>query len=105
MMWIAILTSAAIAFSLRISLLMLAGGRTIPPRVDRMLAAIGPAVIAAMLTSSLLTANDDGRIDSGQLLAVIAALGVVAKTKNLLIGTGVGFVVLVVTGWLGGAGL
>jgi branched-subunit amino acid transport protein len=105
MMWIVILASAAIAFGLRVSLLLVAGGRSLPAAGDRMLAAVGPAVIAAMLTSSLLTANNGGHIDGGQLLAVGASLGIVTRTKNLLLGTGVGFAILVVSGKLGGAGL
>jgi branched-subunit amino acid transport protein len=104
MMWIAILASAAIAFGLRISVLLVSGGRGLSATGDRMLAAVGPAVIAAMLTSSLLITNDGGHIDGGQLVAVGATLAIGARTKNLLLGAGVGFAILVVGGRLGGAG-
>jgi branched-subunit amino acid transport protein len=104
-MWFAIIASAGIAFTMRISLLLLAGGRELHPSVDRALAAVGPAVIAAMLTSSLLRINDGQRADIGQLLAVGIALGVVVKTGNVLFGTAAGLTALVVAGWLGSAGL
>lgn len=105
MMWAAILASAAIAFTMRISLLLLTGGRALHPAIDRALRAVGPAVIAAMLTSSLLSVNDGQRADIGQLLGVGAALGLVVKTGNVLLGTVAGLSVVAVAGWLGSAGL
>ena len=100
MMWIAVLSSAGIAFVMRVTMLFAAGGRVLRPSVERALAAVGPAVIAAMLAASLMTVNDGRRVDSGQLVAVGAVLAVVAKTGNLLIGTAAGITVLAASGWL-----
>lgn len=102
MMWILVLASAAIAYSMRISLLLFAGRRRLAPAVDRALAAVGPAVIAAMLTANLMTVDDGQPAGPGQLLGVVAAIGVVAKTRNLLAGSASGAAVLALAAWVGG---
>jgi branched-subunit amino acid transport protein len=105
MIWVAILVSAAMAYAMRVSLLVLIAGRHVPPAVDRALVAVGPAVIAAMLTVNLLSVNNGQRVSPGQLIAVVVAIGIVKRTGNLLLGTAAGLLLVIASGWLVGAGL
>ena len=67
----------------RASFIVLVGERVLPDWAERMLRNVGPAVLAALITSLLLT---DGVVefatDPAEVSAVIVAVTVAFKTRN-----------------------
>jgi branched-subunit amino acid transport protein len=84
----------------RASFLLLIGDRALPGWAERLLANIGPAVLAALITSLLLT---DGVVafvtDQARVAALLVAIPVAVKTRSF----GPTFVAGMSVFWLVGA--
>lgn len=67
----------------RASFIVIVGERLLPDWAERMLRNVGPAVLAALITSLLLT---DGIVafvtDVAEVVAVLVAIPVALKTRN-----------------------
>ncbi len=69
--WIVIAGIAVGTYVLRASMLVALAGRTLPPSLDRPMAMLGPAALAAMIWSMLFTS--DGEVAPRDLPTVAAA--------------------------------
>jgi branched-subunit amino acid transport protein len=69
----------------RASFIVLVGERALPDWAERLLRNVGPAVLAALITSLLLT---DGitsfATDPAQIVAVLVAIGIAVRTKSFV---------------------
>lgn len=94
---VAVVGAGTIAFRLSFLLLFERLG-TIPPRVERALSFVPPAVFAAIALPEVLPLEALLSLspDPGRLLAAVAAAVVARRTENLVATIAVGMVVLVV---------
>lgn len=70
-------------YSARASFVLLVGDRELPAWAERMLRSVGPAVLAALITSLLLTDGAVAFVTSpAEVLGVLAATLAAAKTKS-----------------------
>ena len=93
--WIAILGAGGGTYLLRISMLSLLTGRTIPPRVDRLLAAVAPAAVGAIAAGLVFLDHGDRAISlDARLFAAAAAFVIVRRTGRISDALVVGFPVL-----------
>ena len=97
MNWAIILISAAVAFTFRTSVLVVSGGRALPPRTEAALAVLAPAVIGATLVSGLTSDQGEPSVSIIQLVACLAAFLIVTRTKNLVFGATAGLAITL--GW------
>jgi branched-subunit amino acid transport protein len=69
----------------RASFIVLVGERPLPAWAERLLRNVGPAVLAALITSLLL---NDGitsfATDPAQVVAVLVAVGIAVRTKSFV---------------------
>ena len=88
-------------YAARSSFILVVGNRRLPLTVERFLANIGPAVLAALATSLLLT---DGAAtyltNAAEVSATVAAIVVAWRTRNFIWTFAAGMVVLWLVGWL-----
>ena len=76
MTWWLVLTLAAGAYACKVLGLVVFGGRTVPPRLDRCLALIPAALLAALVVKDTFSAGQHLQLDAralGVAAAVIAA--------------------------------
>jgi len=74
--WWLVLTLAAGAYACKVLGLVVFGGRTVPPRLDRCLALIPAALLAALVVKDTFSAGQHLQLDAralGVAAAVIAA--------------------------------
>ncbi len=93
--WIVILTIGAATYVLRASMFVVLGGRTLPTWLDRPMAVVAPAAVAAVVGAMTLTS--DGRIEpiaAAQLAAVAAGFVAVRRTGNVMLAFVVGLPVM-----------
>jgi branched-subunit amino acid transport protein len=84
----------------RASFILIVGDRQLPEWAERLLANVGPAVLAALTTSLLLTDGAAAFVTNpAKVLAVLAAVPVAWKTRSF----GWTFVVGMAVFWLAGA--
>ena len=70
-------------YVLRSSFIIVVGDRTLPGWAERLLANVGPAVFAALITSLLLTDGPSAFFtDTARVTAVVVAVPVAWKTRN-----------------------
>ncbi len=97
-----LLLAGLVTYALR-SALVVAGGVISPGGwIEQRIAYVGPAVLAALVASSLFVA--DGAPSVGrpaEILAVAAAFGIVIKTENVALALVVGLPVFWVASMLG----
>ena len=81
------------AYTMRASFVLLLSGVTFPERVIRILDHVGPAVMSALVITTLI--GSDGQLEAGaiEFLTLAVMTGVMLWRKDLLIGL---FVALVV---------
>lgn len=74
------------AFTMRASFVLLLSGVTFPERVIRILDHVGPAVMAALVVTTLT--GPEGQLEAGpiELLTLIVMAGVTLWRKDLLVG-------------------
>lgn len=102
--WAVLLGGAIGTFLLRVSFVEALAGREIPRRVERALAFVPPAVLAALVLPKLLLVDGSMAVSlsNHRLLAGIVAAGVAYRTEDMLWTVGVGMGVLWSLTWLGG---
>lgn len=70
-------------YAARASFVVLVGDRVLPPWAERLLRNVGPAVLAALITSLLLTDGVAAFVtDPAQVVAVLVAIPVAIRTKS-----------------------
>ena len=70
-------------YGARASFIVLVGERVLPDWAERLLRNVGPAVLAALITSLLLTDGIEAFItDPAEVVAVVVAVPVALKTRN-----------------------
>ena len=74
------------AYTMRASFVLLLSGLTFPERVIRILDHVGPAVMAALVVTTLT--GPEGRLEAGsiELATLVVMAGVTLWRKDLLIG-------------------
>ena len=95
MTWIVICSIGLGTYLLRVSMFALIGSRPIPARLDDALAFVGPAAIAALVATMLLTTH--GQVTAAPLpevAAVTAGFLAVRRTGNVMHAIVVGLPVL-----------
>lgn len=102
--WIVLIGGAIGTFALRLSFVEALAGREIPPRAERALRFVPPAVLAALVLPKLLLVDGSLSVSMGnhRLLAGIAAAAVAKYTEDMLWTVGVGMGVLWSLTWLAG---
>lgn len=83
--WGVICTIGLATYGLRASMFVLLGGRELSGWLDRPMAVIAPAAIAALVGAMVLTSG--GRIDplaTPQLVAIVAAFVAVRRSGNVM---------------------
>lgn len=80
-----VLAAAALGtYFARSSLILLLADRTLPASIERALANVGPAVLAA-LTINLAVGNDGlGSVEFAEVAAIVAACAVAVWRRNLI---------------------
>ena len=69
----------------RASFIVLVGNRVLPDWAERLLGSVGPAVLASLITSLLLTDGiEEFATDPAQVGAVLVAIPVALKTKSFV---------------------
>lgn len=101
--WVILLGGAIGTFLLRLSFVEALAGREIPPRIERALAFVPPAVLAALVLPKLVLVDGSMAISPSnhRLLAGILAAGVAYRTEDMLWTVGVGMGALWTLTWLG----
>jgi len=90
-----IVVLGVITFAIRFSFIALFGRLDrIPPRIERMLHYVPPAVLAALVLPSLLVFQPDGGVAIDKLLAGGVATGVAWRTEDILATMAAGMLVL-----------
>jgi branched-subunit amino acid transport protein len=85
----------------RASFIVLIGERELPDWAERLLRNVGPAVLAALVTSLLLTDGVTEFVaDPAEVTAVLVATGVAIKTKSFVWTFVVGMAVFWLVGWV-----
>jgi branched-subunit amino acid transport protein len=93
--WSVIVAIGVVSYVLRAGALLVVAGRTLPERLRLHLGLVGPAAIAALLASFVLTSGATMRVAPvAELLAVVGAMLAVGRTGNLLHAFVVGLPVL-----------
>jgi branched-subunit amino acid transport protein len=83
--WIVILAVGAGTYLLRISMFMVVGRRSLPTWTITPMAYVGPAAIAALVGSMLLTANGSiAVVRLPELAAVAVGFATVRRTGNVM---------------------
>lgn len=102
--WAVVLGGAIGTFALRLSFVEALAGRDIPPRAERALRFVPPAVLAALVLPKLLLVDGSLSISPGnhRLFAGLVAAGVAKYTEDMLWTVGVGMGVLWALTWLAG---
>ncbi len=93
--WIVLAVIGAGTYALRVSMFVLLAGRTLPAWLDRPMAVVAPAAVAAIVGAMTLTAH--GAIDPigpDQLAAVFAGFVVVRRTGNVMHAFAVGMPIM-----------
>ncbi len=93
--WIVILAIGAATYVLRVSMFVALGGRTLPAWLDRPMAVVAPAAVAALVGAMTLTSN--GRVEPlarPELAAVVAGFVAVRRTGNVMLAFAVGLPVM-----------
>ena len=83
--WLIIAVIGLGTYALRVSMFIVLGGRELPTWVHGPMTLVGPAAIAALVGSMLLTSH--GRIDIGSIptiAATVAAFVCVRRTGNVM---------------------
>lgn len=83
--WIVLAMIGVGTYTMRVSMFVLLGGRTLPAWLDRPMAVVAPAAVASIVGAMTLTAH--GRIDPidpAQLMAVFAGFVVVRRSGNVM---------------------
>lgn len=101
---IVLLGGAIGTFALRLSFVEALAGREIPPRAERALRFVPPAVLAALVLPKLLLVDGSLALSMGnhRLLAGVVAAGVAKYTEDMLWTVAVGMGVLWTLTWLAG---
>lgn len=91
-----ILGMGAITYSLRVSMFLLAGRRELPPYVAGALRYVPAAVLCAIIAPELLMPQGalDLSLGNARLIAGVAAILVAWRTRNALVTTAVGMLLL-----------
>jgi branched-subunit amino acid transport protein len=90
------------SYALRASMFLVLADRSVPPWAERAMGLVGPAAIAALVASAMLTA--DGAVRAApvaELLAVAAGFYVVRRTGNVLHALALGFPIIWIATALG----
>ncbi len=95
-MFVTILAMGAITYSIRLSMFVLAGNRTLPPLMTRALRYVPAAVLTAIIAPELFMPQGalDLSLGNERLIAGLVAILVAWRTRNVLLTIGVGMVVL-----------
>jgi branched-subunit amino acid transport protein len=89
---IVFVTAAAGSYVLRLTMLVVLGGRTLPRAMVTPVGLIGPAAVGALAVGALAA---HGHVaDMSTIAASLAAFAVVRRTRNMTYGLLVGFPVL-----------
>ncbi|NDJ74990.1 MAG: AzlD domain-containing protein [Chloroflexi bacterium] len=94
--WLIILGMVAVTYSVRLSVIVLLGDATLPPRLSQALRFVPPAALTAIIFPAVLLPEGSLDISPGnvRLLAALVA-GVVAwRSKSALLAIGVGMAML-----------
>ena len=94
MIWVAIILAGVMTFAARFSMIGLIGDRPIPDSIRKLLAYVGPAVMAAIIFPAVLLI--DGEImftDNAKIPAMLIAAIVAFRTGNVLATIGTGMVI------------
>lgn len=76
MTWLLVLSLAAAAYLFKVTGLVIVGGRSLPPVVERCLALVPAALISALIVKDTVSVGDELVLDArlpGVLAAVVAA--------------------------------
>lgn len=95
MIWLVMICAGMLTFGARYSMIGLFGNRPIPDRLRRLLAYIGPAVMAAIIAPEVILI--DGAIaftDNPKIPAFIAATVIAVLTRNVLATIATGMLLL-----------
>lgn len=98
--WLVIWLSAG-AYLLKVVGVVVLGGRTLPPVINRCLALIPAALLAALIMKDTLTSGQDLVIDArvvGVVIATLATMRRLPLTAVLILGVGSTALVRAVTG-------
>ncbi len=88
-------------YAARSSFILAIGDRRLPLTVERFLANIGPAVLAGLATSLLLTDGVEAYVtNAAEVSATLVAVVVAWRTRNFIWTFAAGMTVLWVVGWL-----
>lgn len=96
-LWLVVLAAAAGTYALRVSFIALFGRLDdVPPRVERVLSYVPPAVLAALVLPELVLSDGALAVSLGndRLLAGAIAAGVAWRTEDMLATVAVGMGVL-----------
>lgn len=100
--WLVIGAIAAGSFAMRASMLVLVTSHPLPSRVQEAMGFVGPAAVAALVATLVLTQDGAVRaVPVAEGVALVSAFAVVRRTGNALHAVAVGFPVLWVLGALG----
>lgn len=94
MIWVAIILAGVMTFAARFSMIGLIGDRPIPDSIRKLLAYVGPAVMAAIIFPAVLLI--DGEImftENAKIPAMLIAAIVAFRTGNVLATIGTGMVI------------
>jgi branched-subunit amino acid transport protein len=99
--WTVILALGIGTYLIRLSFLVLIGGRTVPPRAMRLLRYVPVAVLPALVAQLVVwPAATEGALDPPRMIAAVAALGIGAATRSTLGAIGGGMATLYLMLWL-----
>jgi branched-subunit amino acid transport protein len=95
-LWLTLVGMGLITYAIRLSVIMLLGRVTIPPRVQRALRLVPPAVLSAIIFPELLRPGGafDVSLGNVRLLAGLIAAVIAWRTRNAVLTIAVGMVAL-----------
>jgi branched-subunit amino acid transport protein len=94
--WLMMLLTGILTYAIRLSFILFYGKKSMPPRLQRGLRFVPPAVLSAIIFPELLMREGELDLSFGnpRLLAGLLAALVAWRTKNVLLTIVVGMVVL-----------
>ena len=94
MIWVAIIFAGVMTFAARFSMIGLIGDRPIPASIRKLLAYVGPAVMAAIIFPAVLLIDGEIMFAGNAKIPAMLIAGIVAfRTGNVLATIGTGMVI------------
>jgi branched-subunit amino acid transport protein len=96
----AVLTVGLLTYSARAVPILFLADRPLPAPLERALRYVGPAVLSALVITLVAGGEGSSGVDAAEWIALAAAVGVAAVTRNLILTLILGMLALWVADWL-----